>query len=442
MPFLPAGASAGQSQHVSIKSTTIRHYRRTDSDGSNEGSFALLAAQRSISRLAYRPETPGRGGGGRSSLTAAELAAAAKKPITKPTRRRNFGDGTELEIFDDLPTSASAENKFVKQPIGRGAPKSLRSKLGQSHFAPSTSSLATRGGAETPMPTTPISPTRPDFNVPRFARDTAASRNAREQRQISTTYNPRDQPRGPLAPITDNWKAHIAVRPNLPAPSSRKRPGKVQQKPFLIKPMGDGVKEAKSVKGMQYNPLTFKWEGNENALDPFEVPAFHPPPSPDGSPSSKPPALITNVGQAGGVQVVGGMVFDPRRMCWLKMAPMQPVNPSSAIGSNGSVQLEEEEDVFAGLEDLKEEDEGRSSVGAFGARDARQVSGASGEGAEEFTLGEEFDVGPEFIRRQRNEEEKWKKKVEAWLRPADEAVAEGRGGWRWAIRDIVGPAMV
>src|SRR6202012_2787012 len=118
----PAGASAAQSQHVSIKAATGRHYRRNDSDGSNEGG---LVAQRSISRLAYRPETPGRGGAGRGTLTQAELVAAAKKTVTKPTRRRNFGDGTELEIFDDLPTSASLESKFIKQPIGRGAPKIL-----------------------------------------------------------------------------------------------------------------------------------------------------------------------------------------------------------------------------------------------------------------------------------------------------------------------------
>ena len=443
VPFLPAGNSVNQSQHVSIKSTTTRHYRRNDSDGSNDGS---LAALRSQSRLGYRPETPGRGvSTARGSVTAAELAAAAKKAVTKPTRRRNFGDGTELEIFDDLPTSASAESKFTKIPIGRGAPRSLRSRLGQSHFAPSTSSLSTRGGAETPMPTTPMSPSRPDLSVPRFARDTAASRNAREQRQISTTYNPPREPqRGPLTPITDNWKAHIAPRPNLQAPSSRKRGSKVQQKPHLIKPLGDAyLKEAKSVKDMQYNPLTFKWEGNENDLDPFDVPAFHAPPeSPEGSPSGKPPALITNVGQAGGVQVVGEMVFDPRRMCWLKMAPTKDQTRSGA----NSVQVEDGEDVFAGLEDLKEEDEtGRSSYGGNGGPNTarvemRQVSGEvdGGSGDELMpVLGEEFDVGPEFIRRQRTEEEKWRKRVEGWLRSESSMIVDVVGGWRWGIKDIL-----
>jgi hypothetical protein len=451
VPFLPAGVSTTQSQHVSIKSTTTRHYRRNDSDGSNDGSLAGL---RSHSRLAYRPETPGRGGSGRGSLTPAELAAAAKKTITKPTRRRNFGDGNELDIFDDLPTSASAESKFIKQPVGRGAPRSLRSRLGQSHIGNSTTSLSTRGGAETPMPTTPLSPSKPDLNVPRFARDTAASRNAREQRQVSTTYNPREPTRGPLAPITDNWKTHIAARPNLNAPSSRKRGNKVQQKPHLIKPIGDAhMKEPKSVKGMQYNPLTFRWEGNENDLEPFEIPAFYPPSSPEASPASKPPALITNVGQAGGVQVVGEMVFDPRRMCWLKMAPTGLSHERRGPDSAGvsSVQLDDEEDVFAGLEDLKEEDEtGRSSYGGGGGgpairggEDIRHVSGGTiGDGSGDElgpVLGEEFDVGPEFIRRQRAEEEKWRRKVEAWLRSQEsmDVHADVFSGWRWGIREIV-----
>ena len=453
VPFLPAGASATQSQHVSIKSTTARHYRRNDSDGSNDGS---LAGPRSQSRLTYRPETPGRGGTARKPLTPAELAAAAKKTITKPTRRRNFGDGNELDIFDDLPTSASAESKFVKQPVGRGAPRSLRSRLGQAHAGNSTTSLSTRGGAETPMPTTPLSPSKPDLNIPRFARDTAASRIAREQRQVSTTYNPREPLRGPLTPISDNWKAHISARPNLHAPSSRKRGSKVQQKPHLIKPIGDAhLKEPKSVKGMQYNPLTFTWEGNENDLEPFEIPAFHPPSSPAGSPTSKPPALITNVGQAGGVQVVGEMVFDPRRMCWLKMAPTGMAHERRGPDSGGvsSVQFEDEEDVFAGLEDLKEEDEtGRSSYAGAGAgaglavqgdEVARHVSGATtGDGSGDElgpVLGEEFDVGPEFIKRQRAEEEKWRKKVQGWLRAQESMDVDVNvfSGWRWHIREIL-----
>lgn len=462
-PFLPAGASAGQSQHISIKNTASRHYRGQGSDGSGD---SMSAAQRSLSRLAglTRPETPGRG---RSNMTPAELAAQAKKTITKPTRRRNYGDGSELEIFDDLPTSASLESKFTKVPIARGAPRSLRSKLGLSHLNPSTSSLAsTRRGSDTPTPATPLSPPKSDFpttalnttNVPRFARDTAASRIAREQRQISTTFqNMRGEP---LQPISTNWKSTAASRGNQG--SLRKKKGdKVQLKPHLIKPLGNDVNRPKEEKGMHYNPLLFRWEGNENALAPFDVPDFHPhrggSPTVEGHPSPGTKAnlaLISNVGSSvSGIQVVGGMVFDPSQMRWLKLAENPDGTTASALRS-GSVQIEEEEDVFAGLEDLKEEDETRSRSGtlmqnnnsASGAaanqsRDSfGDVDGGHSSG-DEWGVSEEFDVGPEFVRRQRNEEDRWRRKVEKWLRHGMEAEAEegpdGRGGWRWAIRELV-----
>lgn len=483
-PFLPAGVSLSQSHHGTIKPTTSRNFRRNESGDLNEG---VSAAPRPFSRLTHRPETPGRGPAGRN-VAPPELALAAKKTITKPTRRRNFGDGSELEIFDDLPTSATAESKFVKQPIGRGAPKSLRNKLGQSHFAPSTSSLASR--TETPMPITPISPTKQPYqdSTPRFARDTAASRNAREQRNVSmsiaaTLRDPTHQNRdgGPLAPLSTNWKGHVMASSSangLASPSLRKkRSGRKESlKPQLIKPLGSGLSEAKSLKGMLYNPAMYRWEGNENAVTPFDVPASSVGGSPirsrDGTLHSPKhstvaqPALITNVGQvATGVQVVGGMVFDPKKMCWLKMAPSQ--TQGSAHGSQqggiglrggatvGSMQLEEEEDVFAGLEDLKEEDEFTSgslrsgigaAAGAAAGQNGRKVSEGSGDGEgkcgsgsgdEGWLVGEEFDVGPEFIRRQRNEEEKWRRKVEKWLRPETAVEDRGRNSWRWAIREVV-----
>lgn len=214
-----------------------------------------------------------------------------------------------------------------------------------------------------------------------------------------------------------------------------------------------------AVKGMFYNPVTLQWEGNENATSGFELPAPVAPPSPR---SPKPaPALITNVGSSTGFQVVGGMVFDPHRMCWLKMAPSQPQNPASSSlrGGVGTLQLDEEEDVFAGLEDLKEENESRfsSNHGGSGAPNSRKTSGTDpqekdvdagggGESSDEWVVNEEFDVGPEFVKRQRHEEERWRRKVEKWLRPlplSDTSSASAtvgtqrqREAWRWAIRDI------
>ena len=202
-----------------------------------------------------------------------------------------------------------------------------------------------------------------------------------------------------------------------------------------------------AVKGMFYNPVTQQWEGNENVLSDFDLVT---PVAPYSPRSPKPaPALITNVGSSTGFQVQGNMIFDPARLCWLKMAPQQqnPNGSSSTLrGGLSSVQLDEEEDVFAGLEDLKEEDESRASNAASRKASSEQRTrdgdgaaggGGGGESSDEYAMNEEFDVGPEFVRRQRHEEERWKRKVEKWLKPQVERDTErGREAWRWAIREI------
>ncbi|KAI9933372.1 hypothetical protein ASPWEDRAFT_115474 [Aspergillus wentii DTO 134E9] len=411
-PFIPAGASENQSHHAKVKS--YRNSRRTNSDSSGDS----FSPQGPVTRLPrpIRPEPFSN----KSNQDA--LAGTTKRTLTKPTRRRNFGDGTELESFDDLPTSFSAESRFVKHPIGRGAPRSLKSKLSQSRIVQPPM-------GSPPQPRTPVTP-KPHDVTPRFARDTNASRNAREQRIASMTMSLKTRENNPLASLSSNWKAQTISRmPSSSASirSKKRKPAMVSGKePHLIKPMGAGVQEAKSVNGMRYNPVTFCWEGNENLVQDFDA----------ASPKSpKPaPALITNVGAMQNVQVVGGMVFDPRRMCWLKLASLQP-------GNNGLVAVQDEDDVFAGLDDLEENALSSTpcarSSGAFDdlglATSGDERSG--GEESDEWPITEEFDVGPEFIRRQRAEEEKWRRKVDKWV-----CLGHGNLGdsWRWTIRDLVG----
>jgi hypothetical protein len=196
---------------------------------------------------------------------------------------------------------------------------------------------------------------------------------------------------------------------------------------------------------MCYNPYTFRWEGNENDLMPFEaaisspstasVPA-HMVREKDNSSVNREkenttprPALITNINNSQNVQVVGGMVFDPQRMCWLKMPSSGNAPQGKSEGGNtmdGFDAFDDEEDVFKDVPDLEDEkkDEevgGRKSDGASGLKD-------------DWLVGEEFDVGPEFVRRQREEEERWRRKVEKWVGGSD------RGDdieWRWSIRNVV-----
>jgi hypothetical protein len=226
MPFLPAGVSQSQSHHVTAK--TSRNFRRHDSESSNH-SAENRPTSRAISRSTMRSPSPIR-----SHLRGAEALAreaAAKRQITKPRIPRHFGDGFELDGFDDLPTSQHVEQKYVKQPVARGAPKSLlRNKIIQ-NVAPDRTT--------TPTPTTPYSPARNE-NLPRFARDTNASRMAREQALAQRAPSSGAS----LTTLANQWKSQIPAKTGLntvPSQTVRVKKGRqhVQQKPHLIKPLGD-----------------------------------------------------------------------------------------------------------------------------------------------------------------------------------------------------------
>lgn len=163
-----------------------------------------------------------------------------KKALGRPSKRRHFGDGSELDIFDDLPTSAVKESKYVRTPLKRPSSRpALRHQQSQSK-------LSVQDRATTPLPPLPqtpqsSAPSRSD-TVPRFAQDTTASRNAREQRLNGT----RLRSGGPLMPISTNWKAQVAARSPYSSPSaSRVKQKTIKQQPFLVKPLGTPVVKSK-----------------------------------------------------------------------------------------------------------------------------------------------------------------------------------------------------
>jgi len=407
LPFLPAGASASQSHNIAAKSSRV--FRRHDS----ENSIEFRPNSRAVSRSTVRSPSPRKYRPGEKISTDGPW-----HQLSKPRRNRQFGDGHELDGFDDLPTSSQAEAKFLKQPVGAGPPRSqIRSRMYQ-NILPDRN-----------MTPSPSNPYTPRDNVPSFARDTAASRIARE------TSLAQRVPSGPLAPLTTQRVAQLSSRSNytgfqpqapqltIKSKKSRKPP---QRKPHLISNLNP-PKESKVVKGMCYNPETFRWEGNDNVLGAFDPPASSP--STASVPqyllreqnSTPRPALITNIGTTKGVQVVGGMVFDPQNMCWLKLDPKESKGKSDPM--DGFNALDDEEDVFKNIPDLEDHTMESSEGGRGRVSDVK----------DDWLVGEEFDVGPEFIRRQREEEERWRKKCYAWVSPPRE-----RGdAWKWAIRDIV-----
>jgi hypothetical protein len=215
---------------------------------------------------------------------------------------------------------------------------------------------------------------------------------------------------------------------------------------------------------MTYNPTLHRWEGNEHALTKFENPStstlpLHPThkdnhshhhhtnsipsalalaprdlnaaPPRHGSPPR--PALISNISATRGVVVERGMVFDPQQMKWLKIdarslaaANVDPavLAAGGALGP-GSISVEEEEDPFAAIEDLVDEKAAQVAPGAGGIKDTGKVN-------EDWIVGEEFDLGPAFVRKQRAEEAEWRRRIGAWM-VGREAMGEE---WRWEIRRV------
>lgn len=210
---------------------------------------------------------------------------------------------------------------------------------------------------------------------------------------------------------------------------------------------------------MTYIPSLHRWEGNEHALNAFNNPSTTSLPlnkenvyshrhsnsgstifdgrsaglAPARTNNASPPrpALISQI-SAAGVRIEGGMVFDPQRMKWLKLDPRMKLDPNGAM-SPSSVSIEEEEDPFAGLEDLKDERTSMMSPASFalpGAEGRDSIGGVT----DEMSLGEEFDIGPGFIKRQRHEEIEWARRVELWM--TGSAQHHINEGWKWAIRDV------
>ncbi|KAI0394953.1 hypothetical protein F5Y17DRAFT_226853 [Xylariaceae sp. FL0594] len=403
VPFLPAGASQSQSHNVNARSS--RAFRRHDSDQGAD----VRPLSRAISRGGIRSPSPRRP---KNEKTTPE---PVWQQLNKPRRLRNFGDGHELDAFDDLPTSAQAESRYTKPPTSSGNKPTIRNRIYQ-NVVPDRS---------TPSPVSPFSSARVD-TLPRFARDTAASRNAREASLAQRAQTPG------FTPLIPHRVAHLSARTNVnghvPPSHGRLRKAKkpTQSKPHLISNL-NSAKDSKTVNGMTYNPTTFRWEGNENALSAFDVPGSSPPPASlsrhmirDKETTTPRPLLITNINTKKETRRMGDMVFDPQNMCWLKVESSPP-NANDPDDPMAGFAAMEEEDPFRDIPDL--EDKVSSTSGHGRASDIR----------EDWLVGEEFDVGPEFIRRQREEEARWQRKCEKWTG----RVARDRTDWRWAIRDLV-----
>ncbi|KAF9229151.1 hypothetical protein BS17DRAFT_792136 [Gyrodon lividus] len=238
-------------------------------------------------------------------------SSSAPKLLRRPKRQRTYGDGTELDGFDDLPTDREKEGKFRVQPkaTSRGAVTNL-SKTSDKEKDKEKGMLRKKGRKDGPSPT-------PDSSGALAPSTNTLRRTARiEFAKASGT--------------------ELAVKKKREASSPVL--GHTRRKPTLIRHLG-GPSGPKVVGDMKWNPSTLRWEGNDQVLRDFDAVVG----------TSTRPALITHltgssigspVGSFGsGARKVGNMIFDPTRMCWISTLPPD----------------EEEPDVFADLADDEED---------------------------------------------------------------------------------------
>ncbi|KND01362.1 uncharacterized protein SPPG_03175 [Spizellomyces punctatus DAOM BR117] len=185
------------------------------------------------------------------------------KLIRKPKGAQQYGDGTELDTFDDLPVSSTTENKFVK----------------------------------TIKVTPKINPAKPVHNTSLKR----SSSKAGSMGSIVSSPEERENRRPYTAGGPVHHRPSQTYQDRRPPTSHKRRPRK---KPTLIRNLNNS-NAVKVVGDMVYNPALQKWEGNEDVLAEFDK----------ALPSR--PALITNKGGYKMPQVVGNMVFDPIKMCWV-----------------------------------------------------------------------------------------------------------------------------
>lgn len=117
------------------------------------------------------------------------------------------------------------------------------------------------------------------------------------------------------------------------------------------------------------------------------------------------------------------MVYDPQQMKWLKVKGGRDVSNQL---SSSATDVEDEEDAFAGIDDLKDENVPAGGQGIDGMNLAAPP-------AENFH--EEFDIGLRFIDLQRTEEEAWRRICSNWF--VGDQPRPDNGMWRHSIRDIV-----
>ncbi|KAL6310051.1 hypothetical protein BKA93DRAFT_182208 [Sparassis latifolia] len=257
------------------------------------------------------------------------------KVLRKPKRQRTYGDGTELDAFEDLPLDREKEGRFRVQPRGTRIPGASYPK-----------SVTAEGSAGAGKGTLRRKMKR-ELSEGSYEMSKAAAPPAKTLKRTGRIEFPsKTSDSMAVDPPLRSTEAELGLRKK----KSPYSPSQTRRKPTLIRNLG-GAGAPKVVGEMKWNPNTLRWEGNDQALRDFDAAVG----------SSTRPALITHltgssigspVGSfAAGARVVGNMIFDPARMCWIST-----LSPD-----------EDEPDVFADLADDEDDDDWEGKGGTIRA---------------------------------------------------------------------------
>ncbi|KAH9968840.1 hypothetical protein BC827DRAFT_1263322 [Russula dissimulans] len=205
----------------------------------------------------------------RSGTTSSNASTSAPKVLKKP--KRQYGDGTELDTFDDLPTDRDKESRYRVQPKGYGNRVAGASR---------EKSTENKDSGKTTM-------------------------RKKSTRSLSMSGSGLEAP-----PRTLKRAGRIELPPK---PSVSERPPQERN-------------AAKTVGEMRWNPQTLRWEGNDQALREFD--AAMAPTRPALITHLTGSSIGSPVGPlASGARRVGNMIFDPGRMCWISTLSPEDEEP-------------------------------------------------------------------------------------------------------------------
>ncbi|GAA6005541.1 hypothetical protein JCM10207_005244 [Rhodosporidiobolus poonsookiae] len=429
----------------------------------------------SAARLLARPLT--------ARVSLAGAGAASKKPLS--SARKDYGDGTELDAFDDLPVSKERERERVVSPRNRGG--ASRQSSGASTATVTATAAARRtssgsgggswgrknalaqaqaGGRGSRIPAPAAGVRRTGSGEVRGRKEGAAAA-AKEKEK-------------------EKGKAKEGAKEKEGKKEDAKKGKKPRREPHLIRHLG-GAGGIKVQGDMTYNPVLQRWEGNESILREFDKalatstrPALISPfsstlgspartsfPSPvlstvDSDPpsssnssiagASTKPTVVLPPGAAptnsrAGIKVVGDMVFDPATCSWHALGGVDAEDELELDWGGGGTSASEADDEPPrdGWEEGERErmlknrasfvlEEGSSEGSDEDGAAARQseAEGEDGDGRKKKS------TKRRMWRESKAAEERCRVEMEPWAVRADEReVGEEGRRWLWELRALI-----